>query len=74
MATEKYRVVKVTVKTGCDTEQATVKSNLSYAKATSMRDTLESSNEKVDFDPHSMVSYLVQQVGSNLVVGSHPAW
>jgi hypothetical protein len=57
-------VVKVTVKTGCDLQQETVKANLSRVKANGMRDKLESANEKADFDPHSLVSYLVQPMGS----------
>jgi hypothetical protein len=64
MNTDKFRVVKVTVKTGCDLHQETVKANLSRGKARQLQGTLESANEKGDFDPHSMVSYLVQPMGS----------
>lgn len=60
MQTQTFRVVKVTVKTGCDLSRETVKANLPKAKATSLRDSLESKNEAADFDPHSMVSYLVE--------------
>lgn len=60
MSKEKFSVVKVTVKTGCDLEQSTVKGNLSRHKAQELRDKLEGENGMADFDPHSMVSYLVQ--------------
>lgn len=56
----KFRVVKVTVKTGCDLSQETVKSNLSKEKAQDLRDKLEDSVSMADFDQHSLVSYLVQ--------------
>lgn len=59
-----FRVVKVTVCTGCDLKQETVKANLTRAKAGAMRDKLESANEAADFDPHTMVSYLVQPMGA----------
>jgi hypothetical protein len=65
-----YRVVKVTVKTGCDLCREVVKSNLSQAKAHGMRDKLESANEKADFDPNAMVSYLVEPVSSHQAVAS----
>ena len=60
MQTQTFRVVKVTVKTGCDLSRETVKANLPKAKATSLRDSLESKNEAADFDPQCMVSYLVE--------------
>ena len=60
MSKQTFRVVKVVVKTGCDLEQATIKSNLSRHKAQELRDKLEGENGMADFDPHSMVSYLVQ--------------
>jgi hypothetical protein len=72
MKNDKFRVVKVTIKTGCDLSQETVKANLSRAKANDLRDALESGNEKGDFDPHAMVSYLVQPMGSMVQVGAHP--
>lgn len=68
MNTDKFRMVKVTVCTGCDLKQETVKANLTRARASAMRDKLESSNEAGDFDPHSMVSYLVQPMGSQVAV------
>jgi len=71
MKNDKFRVVKVTVQTGCDLKQETVKPNLSRAKANDLRDKLESANEKNDFDPHSLVSYLVQPMGNSIQVGAH---
>ena len=61
---ERYSVVKVTVKTGCDLCQEVVKSNLPKAKAQALRDKLEEKLE--DFNPQEVVSYLVQRVGSSL--------
>lgn len=72
MNNDKFRVVKVTVKTGCDLHQETVKANLSRAKANQLQGVLESANEKADFDPNAMVSYLVQPMGSMVQVGAHP--
>lgn len=62
MKNEMFRVVKVTVKTGCDLSQEVVKSNLSAHKAKALRSRLENQNGALDFDPHSMVSYLIQGV------------
>lgn len=61
---ERYSVVKVTVKTGCDLCQEVVKSNLPKAKANALRDKLE--NDLGDFNPQEVVSYLVQRAGSSL--------
>lgn len=55
-----FRVVKVTVKTGCDLCQEVVKGNLTARKAKDLRDQLENQNVMGDFNPHSMVSYLIQ--------------
>jgi hypothetical protein len=63
MSNDKFRVVKVTICTGCDLKQETVKSNLSRHKAGELRYALESKNGAVEFDPHSMVSYLIQPMG-----------
>jgi hypothetical protein len=63
MSNDKFRVVKVTICTGCDLKQETVKSNLSRHKANELRFTLEGKNGATDFDPHSMVSYLIQPMG-----------
>lgn len=65
MNTSKFRVVKVTVCTGCDLKQETVKASLTREKANGLRDKLESKNEAADFDPHTMVSYLVQPMASH---------
>lgn len=61
---EKFSVVKVTVKTGCDLCQEIVKSNLPKAKANALRDKLE--EELGDFNPQEVVSYLIQRAGSSL--------
>lgn len=61
---ERFRVIKVTVKTGCDLEQSIVKGNLPKHKAQELRDKLEEKLE--DFDPNLMVSYLIQPMGSSL--------
>lgn len=55
-----FRVVKMTVKTGCDLAREVVKSNMPKGKAKALRDSLETKNEAADFDPHSMVSYIVE--------------
>lgn len=73
MNANKFRVVKVTVCTGCDLKQETVKASLSREKANGLRDKLESANEKGDFDPHSMVSYLVQPMGSHATMAQATA-
>lgn len=73
MNNDKFRVVKVTVKTGCDLQQETVKANLPRAKADCLRDKLESVNEFNDFDPHALVSYLVQPMGSASVMAQASA-
>lgn len=67
MNTDKFRVVKVTVKTGCDLQQETVKGNLSRGKADCLRDKLESANDFGNFDPHALVSYLVQPMGNGVM-------
>ena len=60
MSKPMFRVVKVTVKTGCDLCQEVVKANLSASKAKALRDRLENQNVMGDFDPHSLVSFLIQ--------------
>lgn len=59
-----FRVVKVTIKTGCDLQQETVKANLSKGKASELRSKLE--NKLEDFDPEMVVSFLIQPMGSSL--------
>jgi hypothetical protein len=54
-----FRVVKMTVKTGCDLARDVVKSNLPKPKAEKLRDNLEQKNEET-FDPQCLVSYLVE--------------
>ncbi len=60
MSTQKFRVVKMTVKTGCDLEREVIKANLSKGKAHAMQAVLESKNEAEEFNPNSLVSYLVE--------------
>lgn len=60
MSKQTFRVVKMTVKTGCDLEREVIKANLSKGKAAAMQASLESKNEAADFDPNSLVSYLVE--------------
>lgn len=60
MQTQTFRVVKMTVKTGCDLQREVVKANLPKAKAVALRDTLENQNGAADFDPHSFASYLME--------------
>lgn len=57
---KKFRVVKTTVKTGCDLERELIKSNLSKGKAEALRATLESKVDNEEFNPHSLTSYLVE--------------
>jgi hypothetical protein len=64
MVMDRYSVVKVTVKTGCDLCQEVVKSNLPKAKAQALRDKLEETLG--DFNPQEVVSYLIQRSGSPL--------
>lgn len=54
-----FRVVKMTVKTGCDLAREVVKSNMPKPKADGLRDKLEHKNEET-FDPQCLVSYLVE--------------
>ncbi len=56
----KFRVVKMTVKTGCDLEREVIKANLPKGKAEALRASLESQNEAADFNPHDFSSYLVE--------------
>jgi len=56
---EAFRVVKMTVKTGCDLARDVVQSNMPKPKAVKLRDKLEQKNEET-FDPQCLVSYLVE--------------
>lgn len=62
MSTQKFRVVRTVVKTNCDLEREVIKANLSKGKAQALRASLEAKEEKVDFDPHSITSYLMEPV------------
>lgn len=60
MDTSKFRVIKTTIKTGCDLAREVVKSNLPKPKAESLRDGLNSKIETETFDPACLVTYLVE--------------
>lgn len=60
MDKQKYKVVKTTVKTGCDLERELIKSNLPKGKAEALRASLEAKADNQEFDPHSISSYLVE--------------
>ncbi len=62
MSQRKYRVVKATVKTGCDLERELIKSNLPKGKAEALKATLEAKVSMEEFNPHSMVAYLMEPV------------
>ncbi len=55
-----HRVVKMTVKTGCDLAREVVKSNLPKAKAEGLKAKLDRKSESADFDPGCIVSYIVE--------------
>lgn len=57
-----YRVVKMTVKTGCDLAREVVKGNLPKVKADSLKDKLDRASEKETFDPGCIVSYICEPV------------
>lgn len=60
MDNSKFRVVKTTIRTGCDLAREVVKSNLPQAKAKGLRDSLNSKVEAETFDPGCMVTYLCE--------------
>ena len=61
MSKQTFRVVKMTVKTGCDLEREVIKANLPKGKAQAMKAVLENKNMAEDFDPAKpLVSYLVE--------------
>lgn len=60
MSQRKYRVVKATVKTGCDLTRELIKSNLPKGKAEALKATLEAKVSAEDFDPHSITAYLME--------------
>ena len=57
---QKFRVVKTTIKTGCDLEREVIKANLPKGKAEALKASMDAKEEKADFDPHSITSYLVE--------------
>lgn len=67
MSKSMFRVVKVTVKTGCDLAREVVKSNLPKGKATALRFSLESKNGATEFNPDEMTSYLVEPMNPDQV-------
>lgn len=60
MQVEQFHVVKITIKTDCDISREMVKAHMPKRKALALRDKLEGKNECETFDPHSLVSYLVE--------------
>ena len=60
MSKQMFRVVRVTVKTGCDLAREVVKSNMPKGKANDLRFSLESKNGATEFNPDEMTSYLVE--------------
>lgn len=60
MSKSMFRVVKITVKTGCDLAREVVKANLPKGKADQIRFSLESKNGAEEFNPDLMISYLVE--------------
>ena len=64
MNKQMFRVVKVTVKTGCDLAREVIKANLPKGKANEVRFSLESKNGAEDFNPDLMVSYLVEPMAT----------
>lgn len=57
---QQYKVVSMVVRPDTDVLVTTIKSNLSLDKANRLREKLESSNDNGDFNPDSLVSYLVE--------------
>jgi hypothetical protein len=55
-----FRVIKCTVKTGCDLAREVIKANLPKVKAEGLKDRLDRQSESETFDPHCLVSYLVE--------------
>lgn len=72
MSKQTFRVVKITVKTGCDLEREVVKSNLPKGKANEIRFSLESKNGAEEFNPDMMVSYLVEPMNPAQVSATAP--
>lgn len=60
MQQQSYRVVKCTVKTGCDLSREVVKGNLPKVKADGLKDRLDRASESENFNPDELVSYLVE--------------
>ena len=60
MDNSKFRVIKMTIKTGCDLARDVVKSNLPKPKAEGLRDALNRKVECETFDPGCMVSYICE--------------
>jgi len=67
MSKQMFRVVRVTVKTGCDLAREVIKANLPKGKANEIRFSLESKNGAEEFNPDLMVSYLVEPMNPTQV-------
>lgn len=57
---QKFRVVKTTIKTGCDLERELIMGNLSKGKAEALKATMDARESMGDFDPNNITSYLVE--------------
>ena len=55
-----FRVVKMTVKTGCDLAREVMSSPLPKPKADAKKDRLDRKSEAETFDPGCIVSYIVE--------------
>ncbi len=60
MDKQKYRVVKTTVKTGCDLEREVIRSNLPKGRAETLKAIMEAKVSAEEFNPHSLTSYLIE--------------
>lgn len=56
----KFRVVKTTIKTGCDLEREILRSNLPKGRAEALKAIMEAKVEAEDFNPHSLTCYTVE--------------
>lgn len=60
MSKPKFRVVKTTIKTGCDLEREIIRSNLPRGKAEALKAVMESQVETEVFNPHSMACFTIE--------------
>lgn len=57
---ETFRVVKMTIKTGCDLAREVMSKPLPKVKAGNLKDKLDRASEKETFDPGCIVSYIME--------------